>query len=100
MAFDALGVQLTLNDHLRGNPCVVGTWLPEGIFAQHSVIAGERVHDGIVKAMPHVQWACDIGRWQGNRKRLLFIIAWLKVAFVFPHLVHAVFDVAWVVSVF
>ena len=55
MAFDALGVQLTLNNHLRGNPCVVGTWLPEGIFAQHSVIAGERVHDGIVKAVPHVQ---------------------------------------------
>ncbi len=35
---------------------------------QHAVVARQTVHDGLVKRVPHVQGAGDVGRWQLNGK--------------------------------
>ena len=68
MPADALGLQLPLHHDLGGNAGVVGARYPDRVGAQHAVIAGERVHDGLVERMPHVQRACDIGRRQLDGK--------------------------------
>jgi len=51
---------------------MVGSRLPEGIDALHPVIAGERVHQGLIEAVPHVQRAGDVGRRQQDAEGLLF----------------------------
>ena len=64
VAADFLLLQLALHHDLRGNAGVVGARNPDRVVATHAVVAGERVHDGLVKRMPHVQRARDVGRWQ------------------------------------
>ena len=69
VAFDALRFELSLNDDLRGDACVIGTGQPQGVRAAHAVIAGQRIHDGLIKRMAHMQRAGDIGRRQLDAKR-------------------------------
>ena len=59
---DALGLELSLDHDLRGDAGVIGAGDPDGVEAAHPVIAGERVHDGLVERVPHVQGAGDIRR--------------------------------------
>ena len=40
---------------------MVSAGLPQGVVAAHAVVAGEGVHQGLVKSMPHVQRASHIG---------------------------------------
>ena len=61
--------ELALDHDLRGNAGVVGAGHPQRVFAQHAVVARERVHDGLVERMAHVQRARHIGRRQLNGKR-------------------------------
>ncbi len=54
MATHTLRIQLTFHHNLRGNPRVVGARLPQGVIPAHTVVARERIHNGLVKAVPHV----------------------------------------------
>ena len=54
--------QLPLNHHLRGDAGMIGARLPQGIVALHPVVAGQRIHDGVLEGMAHVQGAGDIRR--------------------------------------
>ena len=58
----ALGEQLPFHHHLRGDPRVVGARLPQGVMALHPVVAGQRVHDGVLEGVTHVQGAGDVRR--------------------------------------
>ena len=58
----ALGLQLTLHDHLGGDARVVGPRLPEGPVPFHPVIADEGVHHRVVEPVPHVQATRHVGR--------------------------------------
>ena len=58
----ARGVQLTLHHHLGGDPRVVGARLPEGRVPLHPVVAHERVHDGVLERVAHVQRPGHVGR--------------------------------------
>ena len=60
----ALGGQLALDDDLRGDAGVVAAHHPVGVLAQHPVVADERVHQGLLERMAHVQRAGDVGRRQ------------------------------------
>ena len=62
MTGDALRGQLALHHHLGGDAGVVGTRLPQGVAALHAAEADQRVHDGVVEAMAHVQAAGDVRR--------------------------------------
>ena len=62
MAADALAFEFALDQHLRGDPGVVGADLPQGVMALHAVITHQRIHDGVIERMPHVQAARDVGR--------------------------------------
>ena len=92
MSGDTLGVQLTFNHHLRGDTGVVGTHLPQGVFALHTVVANEGVHDRLLKAVAHVQKAGDVGRWNHYAVGLALALR-REIAFAFPFLVERLFDV-------
>ena len=62
------GIQLTLDHHLRGDSRMIGARLPQGVESAHAVVAGQRVHDGVLERMPHVQRAGDIGRRDDDGK--------------------------------
>ena len=51
----ALGHQLPLDDHLRGNARVVRARLPQGAVARHAVETGEGVHDRVLERVAHVE---------------------------------------------
>ena len=58
----ALGVDQTLHHHLGGDAGMVGTRLPQGRVALHAVVADQGIHDRVLKGVPHVQAARDVGR--------------------------------------
>ena len=64
MARNLLRVQLALHDDLRGDARVVGAGNPGRVVAQHAVVAGQAIHDGLVERMAHVQGAGDVRRRQ------------------------------------
>ena len=57
----ARGVQLTLDHHLGGDAGVIRARLPQRVEAAHPVIADERIHDRVLKRVPHMQRAGDVG---------------------------------------
>ena len=61
-AGQAFALEPPLHDHLRGDAGMVGPWLPKRRIAAHAAVAGERVHDGVLERMPHVQRARDVRR--------------------------------------
>ena len=69
MTVDTFSFELTFNQHLRCNSRMVGPNLPERAAAFHSVVANERIHNRLLKPMPHVQGACDVGWRDGNAVR-------------------------------
>ena len=66
-------------------------------MALHAVKAGQRIHNGVVKPMPHVQAASDVGRRDHDAKRGASARR-LKVAFVFPFGVAIGLNGGWIVG--
>ena len=62
VAILALGFELTLHQHLRGDTGVVGTRLPQGVATLHAAETDQGVHDRVVEAVTHVQAAGDVRR--------------------------------------
>ena len=58
----AFGVQLPLHQHLGGDARMVGAHLPKRGAAPHPLIANQRVHQGVLECVPHVQAAGHVGR--------------------------------------
>ena len=85
---------------MGGDAGVVGAWLPQCVIAAHAVIAGESIHDGVIKGMTHVQCAGDIG-WRDHDAVVLFAAtARLEIAFGFPFLIPAFFYCVWLINFF
>ena len=71
---------------------MVRAHLPEGVVTAHAVVANQRVHDGLLKAMPHVQGPRDVGR--RDRDAISRALPGRrKIASGFPLVVPARFDV-------
>src|SRR6266404_1960408 len=68
-AREALLLELPLHHDLRGDAGVVGSRQPERVVALHPVMAGQRVHDGLVERVPHVQDAGHVRRRQLDAER-------------------------------
>ena len=64
LARGTFGDELALDEHLRGDAGMVGSRDPEGGFAEHAVPADENVRFGVLKHVPHVEIAGDVGRGQ------------------------------------
>ena len=84
--------EFALDDHLGGNTCVIGSHLPQRLGAFHALIAGERIHDRILKRMPHVKAAGDIGRWDHDAVGRA-ISGGGEIPFFLPGLVPLAFNV-------
>src|SRR5688572_24226099 len=57
-------LELALDHDLGGDAGVVGADHPVGVVAAHAVVADERVHEGLLERVTHVQRAGDVGRRQ------------------------------------
>src|SRR5690606_31188173 len=86
-----LSGQLTLNHHLRGDTCVVSTRLPKGVTALHTAVTNQRIHNGVIKTMTHMQAAGDVRRRNHNGVRLTRTLG-RKVLIGFPSLVPSAFN--------
>jgi hypothetical protein len=94
VARDALAVELALHHDLRRDAGVVGARLPQRVVAAHAVVARQRIHDGLVEAVAHVQGAGDVGRRQQDAEivRLRGVEAGGEIAARFPDRVPAPLD--------
>ena len=54
--------EVSFDDGLGGDACVVGAWHPEGFKPDHSLPADEDVLQRIDESMAHMESAGDIGR--------------------------------------
>ena len=62
--------QLSLDHHLRGDACMVGTGLPEHAVAEHALIAGQHILQRIVERVADMQAARHIGRRNDDTERV------------------------------
>ena len=88
-------LELAFHHDLRGDARVVGARLPQRVVALHAVVARERIHQGLVEAVAHVQRAGDVGRRQLDAEILFFgdVESGLEITGVFPGGIPAGFDV-------
>ena len=94
MARDTLGVELAFDDDLGGDAGVIGAGDPEGVFAEHAMVAGEAVHDRLVEGVAHVEGACDVRRRELDGEVLLVLEErWRGVGAFFPLRAPLGFDV-------
>jgi hypothetical protein len=66
----ALALEQPLDDHLRGDTCVIRAGLPERSPAEHAVVARQRIHDRVLQRVPHVQRARHVRRRNHDAVRL------------------------------
>ena len=88
----ALFLELALDHDLRGDAGVVGADHPVGVEAAHAMEADQRVHQGLLERMAHVQRAGDVRRRQLDAVRRFAVIVMAEVAARFPALVPALLD--------
>ena len=70
---------------------MVGAYLPERGAAAHAVITGQGIHNGVLKAVPHMQSAGDIGRRDDYAVGVAVTLG-REVAALFPSLIPASFE--------
>ena len=70
VARDAIGGELALNDHLRGDARMIGTRLPEDVAALHATPTDQQVLHRAVERVAHVQRTRHVGRRQLDAVRL------------------------------
>ncbi len=96
-ARDALGGELLVNLRLRGDAGMVGAQNPAGRNAAHAVHAHERVLNGVVHGVTHVQHTRDVRRRNGDRA-----VSHTRVATVIiagkPLIEHTLLAGLWVVG--
>ncbi len=84
-------VDLTFNQHLRGNAGMIATGLPQGLVAEHAMVANQGIHDSVLKRMSHMQRARYIGR--GDHDAVGFAISLRsEITALFPDVVPTLFD--------
>ncbi len=96
VAAQVLSAQLALDHGLGGDAGVIDARLPERIFAEHALVANERVFEGAHQRVAHVQGARDVGRRQRDDVHGTSVVgvdAGSKHAFGLPELVPAGLDV-------
>ena len=71
----AFELEIALHDHLRGDAGVVGAGLPQRVVAEHAVVAGQRIHDGVLEGVSHMQRAGDVRRRDHDRVRAVVCAA-------------------------
>ena len=70
VARDAIGGELALNDHLRGDARMIGTRLPEDVAALHATPTDQQVLHRAVERVAHVQRPRHVRRRQLDAVRL------------------------------
>ncbi len=90
VAVRALGLELALHHHLRGDAGVVGAGHPEGVVALGPLEAREHIMQRVHQGVAHVQVARDVGRRDDDGPGLLAALGGrLEGAGVLPHRVPA-----------
>src|SRR5688572_16710692 len=85
-------LELALDHDLGGDAGVVGADHPVGVVAAHAAVADERVHEGLLERVAHVQRAGDVGRRQLDAVRRRDMIVVPEAARFFPAPVPGLLD--------
>ncbi len=59
---------------LRSDRGVIGAWHPASVVTRNASTTDEYVLDRVIEHVPHVQYACHIGRGHDDRVGLLAVI--------------------------
>ena len=94
-----LRIELALDHHLRSDARVVGARLPQSVIATHAVVTCERVHDGVLEGVTHVQTAGHVGRRNHDAVRRA-CAAGAEITFAFPRGIPTLFNFVGRVSFF
>ena len=93
VARDSFGGEAAFDHHLRRDARVIRARLPQGVVAAHPVVARQRIHDGVLEGMPHVQAARNIRRRNDNAVGIAVgVEPGIEIAGVLPGLVPPGFD--------
>ena len=80
---------------------MVSTRLPQRIFAQHTLITDQRIHDGLLERMAHMQAARHVRRRDHDTVAAIAGVATrFEIALFFPVLVHRLFNGVWIKRLF
>ena len=93
----AVIIQQSFYDHLCRDTGMVHARLPESSVTFHAMEACQRIHDGVLEGMTHVQGAGHIRRWDDNTVGRSISLRF-EIALLFPTLVDALLDVLWLVG--
>jgi hypothetical protein len=88
----ALAFEQTRHHHLGRDAGVVGAELPQRALAAHALVTDQRVHDGVLERVAHVQGAGHVRRRQHDRVRLALALR-REAAAGFPLRIPARLDV-------
>ncbi|CQR23062.1 Uncharacterised protein [Yersinia enterocolitica] len=84
---------LALNHHLGRDTSMVSPGLPQGIFALHTLITNQGIHDGLLERMAHVQATGDVRRRDHDAVAFFTGIAVrLEITLFFPVFIQRLFD--------
>ena len=93
MARFTFSLQLAFHYNLRGDTGMIGADHPVSIVALHAVIANHRIHQCLLKGMPHVQRSSHIRWGQLNAIRGLgMVLRVLEITGLFPAGIPAGFN--------
>jgi len=98
----ALGIHQPFHHHLGSDTGVVGTGLPQGLVAFHTMKADQGIHDGVLEGVAHMQAAGNIRRWNHDAVAIVAVglLRGVEVSALFPSLVPALLQVLWIVGFF
>ena len=91
IAVAAFCLDLAVHHHLGGDAGMVDSNLPQGVASAHAHQSNQRIHQGVLKGMPHVQCAGHIGRRQQDAIGLA-LARRLETAAVLPMGIPALFQ--------
>ena len=99
MLVDAFFFQFINDLDFRCNAGMIGTRLPEGIIALHSLPADQNILHGIVKCMAHVKFTGNVRRRDHDGEGFLcFIHFCMEILLFFPLAVKAIFNALGIVG--
>ena len=94
----ALGLELSLYNHLGRDTGMVCSRLPERATPLHAVETDQGIHDGVVEAMAHVEAPRDIRGRYHDAVGTVSLVGWSEPPVFLPGFVPALLDAVWIVG--
>ena len=96
---NALFFQHVCDFHFRSDGRMVGAGLPQGLISLHPFETDQDILHGVIQRMSHMKLPRYVWRRHHDGKGFfVWVYFSMKVAFVYPFLVEAIFDALWIIG--